>query len=140
MCDFIHGMINTPVLRQTPVEDPLDGPIFTSRPAWINIQNSCAELRRVKARLQQGTRPDRKQTNIRDIKRYLQTAIVESDGLLTAPPISALTSRRPRIVVPRQMTHGLLTAIHLRLSRPTAHRLKQLIQRYFFLLDCDAFF
>ena len=138
VCDFIHDMINTPVLRHAPVEYPLDGPVFTSRPAWINIQNSCAELRRVKAHLHQGTRPGRKQTNIRDIKRYLQTAIVESDGLLTAPPINALTSRRPRIVVPRQVAHGLLTAIHLRLSHPTAHQLKQLIQRYFFLLDCDA--
>ena len=138
VCDFIHDMINTPVLRHAPVEDPLDGPVFTSRPAWINIQNSCAELRRVKAHLHQGTRPGRKQTNIRDIKRYLQTAIVESDGLLTAPPTNALTSRRPRIVVPRQVAHGLLTAIHLRLSHPTAHQLKQLIQRYFFLLDCDT--
>ena len=138
VCDFIHDIINTPVLRHAPVEDPLDGPVFTSRPAWINIQNSCAELRRVKAHLHQGTRPGRKQANIRAIKRYLQTAIVESDGLLTAPPINALTSRRPRIVVPRQVAHGLLTAIHLRLSHPTAHQLKQLIQRYFFLLDCDA--
>ena len=55
---------------------------FTTRSAWRQIQNNCPDLRRVHAHLKQGTRPSKKLTNIWDVKRYLSSVSIASDGLL----------------------------------------------------------
>jgi hypothetical protein len=45
-------------------------------------------LRRTRAHILQGTRPSRKATDVKDVKRYLNVATVASDGLLlrVSPP------------------------------------------------------
>ena len=55
---------------------------FTSRAAWFAVQSECPDLRRTHAHLVQGTRPPKKATTIKDVKRYLQVASVAKDGLL----------------------------------------------------------
>ena len=46
-----------------------------------------------------------------------------------------LAPSRDRIVVPRQVLDGLLTALHLRLSHPSCLQLKKVVSRYFYALD-----
>ena len=110
---------------------------FFSRSAWKETQSEDSDLRRTHAHLTQGTRPSKKATNIRDVKRYLQVATVARDGLLVVRKEEAFKPPRECIVIPRNAFPGLITALHIRLSHPTAHQLKQVVRRFFFALDLD---
>lgn len=76
-------------------------------------------------------------TRIPDIKRYLQNVSIASDGLLVVKHDRPFFRTRDRIVVPRGVIDGLLTALHLRFSHPTVHQMKALASRYFYALDLD---
>ncbi|XP_071511850.1 uncharacterized protein [Diadema antillarum] len=130
-----------PLFTANTIDEVLSGRTrmpFTSRNAWARIQSECADLRRTHAHLKQGTRPSKKLTDIRDVKRYLQVATIASDGLLVVRQERAFQPRQERIVVPRRVLPGILTALHLQLSHPTPHQLKQVVSRYFYALDLDA--
>ena len=84
VCSFISRTRDS-VVRAVSVQDVLQGNVrlpFTSRPAWVAVQPEFPGLRRTHAHLVQGTRPSKKLTNIKDVKRYLQVASVADDGLL----------------------------------------------------------
>ena len=139
ICAFINQTEES-VVRAITVEEVLQGMDklpFTSRPAWLSIQSDCKDLRRTHAHLSQGTRPSKKMTNIKDVKRYLNVCTIGRDGLLIVRRDQPLAAARECIVVPRQVLYGLLTAIHLRLSHQTKHQLKNVMTRYFFALDMD---
>ncbi len=110
---------------------------FTSRAAWSAIQSDCPDLRRTRAHLVQGTRPSKKVTNAKDVKRYLQVASLAKDSLVVVRRNEPLAPARECIVVPRQILDGLLTAQHIQLDHPSSHQLKSIIHRYFFALDMD---
>ena len=88
------------------------------------------------AYLTQGTRPS-KLTNIPDEKRYLRFVTIASDGVLVVRDVQQFQPVRERIVVPRAVLHGLITAIHLIFNHPSPHQLKLLVSRYFYALDVD---
>ncbi|CAC5365611.1 unnamed protein product [Mytilus coruscus] len=76
ICTFMQFTENS-VVRHISTKDILEGiqkPPFTSRNAWISIQTECSDKRRTHAHLRQGTRPSKKLTNVKDIKRYLNNA------------------------------------------------------------------
>ena len=123
------------VLRSVP---PRSRPPFTSRPAWVKIQSECSSLRRTRAHLVQGTRPSRKLTDIRDVKRYLQVATIARDGLLVVRQDRAFLAPREAVIVPRNVLDGILTALHIQLNHPTAHQLKAVASRYFYALDLES--
>ena len=84
VCSFISRTRDS-VVRAVSVQDVLQCKVclpFTSQPAWVAVQSECPDLRRTHAHLVQGTRPSKKLTNIKDVKRYLQVASVADDGLL----------------------------------------------------------
>ena len=110
---------------------------FTSRAAWQATQQDCSDLRRTHAHLSQGTRPSKKETNLRDIKRYLKDVIIAADGLLVVRDSQPFQPIRERIVVPRSVLSGLLTALHIRFHHPSKYQTKRLFNRYFFALDTD---
>ena len=75
ICSFVQQTEEC-VARNTSisVDDVLDGSSklpFTTRSTWRTIQSECPDLRRTCAHLRQGTRPSKKITDIRDVKRYL---------------------------------------------------------------------
>ena len=111
---------------------------FTSRPAWFSVQNECPDLRRICAHLKQGTRPSKKLTNIRDVKRYLNVTSIPKDSLLVVQRQQPLSRPIELIVVPRSVLDGLLTAIHIKLDHPSKHQLQMVIQHHFFALDMSA--
>lgn len=139
VCKFITQAEES-VVRHLSAQDVLSGQKnlpFTSRKTWLSIQSECADLRRTHAHLIQGTRPSKKLTNIKDVKRYLSVASISSDGLLVVKKTEPLAPSRDCIVVPRQVLDGLLTALHLRLSHPSCLQLKKVVSRYFYALDLD---
>lgn len=139
VCSFIERTAES-VVRLTSVQDVLDGSVrlpFTSRSAWLATQSECPDLRRTHAHLTQGTRPSRKLTNIRDVKRYLNVATIAADGLLVVKRDDPFSPARECIIVPRQVLDGLLTALHIQLAHPTCHQLKTVVRRYLYALDLD---
>ena len=83
ICSFVHKSESS-VVRGISTQEVLDNTKhlpFTSRPPWFSVQNECPDLRRVCAHLKQGTRPPKKLTNIRDVKRYLNVTSISKDGL-----------------------------------------------------------
>ena len=84
ICRFLSE-IEESVVRTVSIDDVLSGNSrlpFTTRTAWKATQMECPDLRRAHAHLSQGTKPSRKQTNIRDVKRYLQKVLIAKDGVL----------------------------------------------------------
>ena len=110
---------------------------FTSRTAWLATQAECADLRRTRAHLQQGTRPSKKLTNVKDVKRYLNVATIAKGDLLVVKRDEPLFPSRECIIVPQQLLEGLLTALHIQLSHPSSNQLKDVTKRYLNALDMD---
>lgn len=84
-CQICIHLQEDSVVRYITTQDVLSGKIklpFTSRAAWLSIQSECPDIRRTIAHIRQGTRPSKKITNIRDVKRYLNVATFARDGLL----------------------------------------------------------
>ena len=139
VCSFINKSEQS-VVMQTSVHDILHGATsvpFASRKAWLSTQTECPDLRRVHSHLIQGTRPNKKLTKIPDIKRYLGVATIARDGLLVTQKSQPLSPTRECIIVPRQVLHGLLTALHIKLDHPSKHQLKLVTARQYFALDID---
>lgn len=140
ICAFVQ-LVSDTVVRRVSTGEILDGSAklpFTSRSAWLAIQSECADLRRTCAHLRQGTRPSKKLTNIRDVKRYLNVATLSRDDLLVVRRHTPLAPSTDCIIVPRQVLDGLLTSLHIKLDHPTLHQLKTMVNRYFYALDLDA--
>ena len=140
ICTFIDDTQDS-VVRNVSTQDILSGAAklpFISRSAWLQTQSECYDLRRTHAHLVQGTRPSRKETNLRDVKRYLNVASVAKDGLLVVHSNVPLAPARELIIVPRRVLDGLLMALHIRLDHPTSHQLKLVTRRYFYALDLDG--
>ncbi|XP_068703830.1 uncharacterized protein [Montipora foliosa] len=139
ICNFVHEMEDS-VVRNVSIHDILNNksnlPI-TTRSAWGQIQNDCPDLRRVHAHLKQGTRPSKKLTNILDVKRYLNSVSIASDGLLVVKRTLPLAPVAEAIVVPRSVLDGLLTALHIKLNHPSRHQFQMVVQRQFFALDMN---
>ena len=108
---------------------------FTSRAAWRETQLECPNLRRVHAHLKQGTRPTQKETDIKDVKRYLHNVTISRDGLLVVRDTQLFQAPKARIVVPRSVIDGLLSAIHIKFNHPSEYQMRRLVSRYFFALD-----
>ena len=137
ICKFIIQTEDS-VVRSVSVNDILNNTKslpFTTRSAWIDIQSECPDLRRTHAHLKQGTRPSKKITNVRDVKRYLAVATIARDGLLVVPRSDPLQPATDLIIVPRSVLDGLVTALHLRLNHPSKHQLMQVMKRHFYALD-----
>ena len=100
-------------------------------------QSECQDLRRTPAHLVRGTRPSKKLTDIPDVKRYISVATVSRDGLLVVKRDSPLSTTRECIIVPRQVLHGFVTALHIQLDHHTSHQLKLVVIRFFYALDID---
>ena len=118
------------VVRAVSVHDVLQGNVrlpLTSRPAWLAVQSECLDLRRTHAHHTHGTRPSKKLTIIKDVKRYLQVASIADDGLLVMQRHDPLSPTRECIIVPRQALDGLLTALHIQLGHPSCHQLKMVV-------------
>ena len=139
VCKFVQELEESTV-RVLSVADVINGSArmpYMNRSAWLATQHECEDLRRTHSYLVNGTRPQRRAGNLKDVKRYLQSASVSPDGLLVVKDSRPFQPSRDLIIVPRAVISGLLTTLHLRFNHPSAHQLKASTSRYFFALDMD---
>ena len=133
VCTFVRQMEESVVLQCVTTNDVTSGRArlpFTSRSTWLAIQAECPDLQRTLSHLTQGTRPSKKITNAKDVKRYL-------NGLLVVRRNDPLSSARDCIIVPRMVLDGLVTALHIQLDHPSCYQLKQVMHSYLYALDLD---
>ena len=120
ICTFVHEMEDS-VVRSISLQDILDKKSnlpFTTRSAWLQIQNDCPDIRRVHAHLKQGTRSSKKITNICDVKRYRSCTSIARDGVLIVKHSKPFVPASEAIIVPRSVLDGFLTALHIKLNHP----------------------
>ena len=142
VCKFIKDTMES-VVASISVKDVLDGNIqlpFTNKHAWLEIQQTCPDLRRLRNYLENGTKPGRNSgTNLTTVKRYKSSGVViSSQGLLVKRELEPLAPAVEKIVVPKHVIQGLLTAIHLKLEHPTTHQLRKVINRYFYAINLES--
>ena len=143
ICRFVNEL-EVSVVKDISVTDILAGHCsipFTTRSSWVQLQRACSDLRHVYHLLKDGRVPSKKRKGVTDVRRYLRYCRLSSfpsDGLIIVDRTEPLGLARQRIVVPRGVLDGLLTALHLQLSHPSKHQLKLVFNRAFYALDSDA--
>lgn len=139
VCKFISE-ISDSVVQEISISDVVDGKVklpFTNRSAWREVQQENHDLRIVIDHIKRGTPPSRKSKNLRTVRKYFsKKLIISSDGLLVHRIVKPLQIT-DQIVVPENVTEGILTALHLRLQHPTAHQLVKAFNRYFYCLNLN---
>ena len=85
--------------------------------------------------MKQGTRPSKKTTNIKEVKRYLSVASIARDGISVVCRNDPLVPSSELIIVPRSVLHGLVTALHIKLDHLSRHQLELVMKRHFYALD-----
>ena len=140
LCQFVRRTEDSVVRKVTP-SHILSGSTklpFTNRSTRLGIQADDPDLQRTCAHLKQGTRPSKKLTNVKDVKRYIQVASIASDGLLVVKSQEPLCRYSECIIVPRQVLHGILSALHIKLEPQTKHQLEMVVKRMLlYALDMD---
>ena len=138
-CNFATDL-DTSVVMSVSTADILSGSAtlpFVNRKAWAKTQSESYDLRRTRAHLTQGTRPSNKETSIKAVKQYLNRVTLASDGLIVFNRTDPFSPPRECIVVPRDILHGLVMALHLRLGHPSTNEMSKVFKRYFWAIGMD---
>ena len=140
VCKFVKDAMSS-VVQSISVEDVIQGRAripFANRNTWKEVQEQCSDLRKVKGFRKQGTLPNKKSKNMKTVRRYLSSGtLLAHDEVLVNPKSFPMGPVAERIVVPKQVLCGILTALHLQLQHPSAHQLSNAFSRYFFALNTD---
>ena len=139
VCNFVKEL-EASIVQISSVSDIISGSStlpFTNRKTWIQIQSKYPDLGRTKAHLRQGTRPGVKETSIKCVKQYLNRVTLASDGLIIFKRVEPFAPHRECIVVPGEILHGLIMALHLRLSHPSVNEMSKVFKRYFWAINMD---
>ena len=137
VCEFVKETAES-VVRAVSVDEVLSGSAtipYYNKAAWKSAQQGCPSLRKAHTYLMNGTRPSRKVKNVIDVRRYLEVCSITSSGLLVVRKSDPYMHRRELIVVPSNVLHGLLTALHLYFNHATVLQLTKIFNRYFFALN-----
>ena len=140
ICKFVEELSNS-VVRAVSVADVLSGEArmpFLNKQAWLSAQRECHELRRAFAYLRAGTRPSRKTRGMKNVKRYLNIASIDNNGLLIVSKPDPFLHMRQLIVVPKEILPGIVQAIHLHFTHCTESQLRKVFNRYFYAIASDV--
>ena len=115
---------------------------FATKDSWLAPQKSCPNLTIVHKYLTSGATLPKKKKNLTDVRRYLNVGVTKASGqqseLLVLRQSTPFRPIMDRVVIPRQISDGLLTALHLQLGHSSVNQLKQVFSRAFFCLDMDS--
>ena len=144
ICQYVQETASASV-GEMKVSDILSGDCsvpFTTKASWATVQQSCPDLIKVHKYLTTGASIPKKKKNMTDVRRYLSCGVTVATGqnskLLVVQQSTPFKNTTNRIVIPREVSAGLLTALHIQLSHPSAYQLKLVFQRAFFCLDTDS--
>ena len=139
VCKFLFAESEITV-QSSNTEDIVSGKFkmpFTNTVSWKNAQKGDNDLRRVYSHLSVGTRPGKKERNLKNVRRYLQHLTIAESGLLIYRKSNPFYPTFDTIAVPQSLLCGLINALHIKLNHPTKTQLKKVWHRYFFALDAD---
>ena len=100
------------------------------------LQDRDPVLRKVRELLLAGEAPHPKEKL--PVKRYMQKNVkvtIASDGCLVVTKLNNKFVQRTLIVIPEDISQGLLQGLHLNLNHPTPYQMMMAIDTRFFLLD-----
>ena len=142
ICQFVTESNNSTV-GEVKISDFISGKAkipFQSKESWISIQQSCPDLSRVHHCLTTGATLPKKNKYLTDVKRYMSCGATLSSNQKVVV-IKQSTPFRPiseRVVIPREISAGLMTALHIQLNHPSTYQLTQIFTRGFFCLDMNT--
>ena len=92
-------------------------------------------MKRCFSQLSTGTRPGKKEKNLKVLRKYLQVATISNKGILIHRKAIPFGKDYELIIVPSSVASGLISALHVQLHHPTKTQMKKLWNRYFFAID-----
>ena len=139
LCKFIdeHMDVAFQGITVASIEDGSSRMPFYNFRTWKEAQKLDADLKRTHAQLLSGTRPGKKENNLKTIRRYFQVASISDIGLLIHRKPNPYGRDYELIIVPQNLAAGLISALHIRLGHPTKSQFKKLWGRYFFSIYAD---
>ena len=144
VCNFVKETYESCV-GEIRVTDILSGKArvpFSTKLSWKKVQQSDPDLIRVHKYLGANSSVPKKKRNMTDVRRYLNVGITplkgQLEGLLAVKQSTPFKPTTVRVVIPRYVSDGLLTALHIQLNHPSTYQLKMIFSREFFCLDLDS--
>ena len=114
---------------------------FNNRNALKYLQDRDPDLIKLKDYLTTAKRPTAKHTNINKVKRYLQKSnklTIAKDGCIVVMKRDQFLNNRELIVIPEDISIGLIYAMHVNMNHPSAYQLSKILDTKFFILDKDS--
>ena len=113
---------------------------FNNRKALLYLQNNDSDLLQVREHLLTGKRPTARNNKVNKIKRFLNVKglTIAKDGCLVVTKYDNFINNRELIVIPDDISVGLIYALHLNLNHPTSYQLSKILETKFFLLDKES--
>ena len=141
VCRFVEEKSELAV-RSISIEDIERGaakmPFYNSA-AWKRAQMQDPDLKRCFSQLMSGTRPGRKEKNLKDLRRYFQIAAISDSELLIHRKTNPYGKDFELIIIPKNLAMGVISALHIQLGHPTRSQLKKVWDKHFFALDSNQF-
>ena len=136
ICKFVKESVDS-VVRSISISDVLEGNVrmpFLSQSSWRSAQQSDHVCRTAFSHLINGTRPSKKTNkDSREVKAILRSASVNRNKtLLIVRKQDPYVGSRELIYCPKEISSGLILAIHLMFNHASKSQLKKLYDRYFF--------
>ena len=111
---------------------------FNNRKALKYLQDKDEDLLKVRDYLTSGKRPTAKNTKENTVKRYLRSSLkitIAGDGCLICTTRDKSLNMRELVVIPEEVSMGLIYALHVNLNHPTPYQLQKVLDTKFFILD-----
>ena len=142
ICEFVSNTNNSCV-GEVKVSDVISGKAkvpFNSKESWVAIQNACPDISKVFECLSSGSSLPKNKKNLTDAKRYIScgASLSSNQRLLVIRHSTPFKPTTERIIIPREVSPGLMTAIHIQLNHPSIYQLTQIFSRAFFCLDMST--
>ena len=137
VCQFVDEQLDIAV-SSVDVSDVVNGvvkmPLYNPV-AWKEAQKSDSDLKRCYSQLSNGTRPGKKEKNLKSLRRYLQIATSSTNGILVHRKPNPFGKDYELIIVPSNLATGLISALHIHLGHPSMTQFKKVWNRYFYAID-----
>ena len=89
--------------------------------------------------LKTGKRPLPKHTKVNKVKRFLRKSpTIAKDGCLVVHNRDKHYNQRELVLIPEEVSVGLIYALHLNLNHPTPFQLSKILDTKFCILGIDA--
>ncbi len=142
VCRFVNETVNS-VVGSVSISDVLEGKLrmpFLCPSSWRSAQQSNEVCRSAFNHLQNGTRPTKKTTKIsREIKTILNIASINrSKTLLVVRKQDPYVGTRELIYCPKEISSGLIVALHLMFHHASKSQLRKLFDRHFYSVGSSS--